>query len=79
MKLATIMEGINAFCHKFLFFRIYHFKIQFIVSFKNPSHSLQLSTGVVKYPNVQNILPLHDVSFIVRFILKYLKNITSIL
>ena len=31
------------FCHKFLFFRYYHVKIQFIVSFEYHSHSLQQS------------------------------------
>ena len=40
MKLTTRMGGIHIFFHNFLFFRYCYAKIQFIVSFEYPSHSL---------------------------------------
>ena len=56
MKLKTRMGGINVFGHKFLFFRYYQLKIQFLVSFEYPSQVSFSATGVVKYSKVQ-ILP----------------------
>ena len=41
MKLTTIMGGIHVLSRDFLFVRYYHVRIQFIVSFEYPSHSLQ--------------------------------------